>query len=345
MKRLVYSLLPLIISVTAVISCDIGGFQDLAEMIDPNSAIGTNSYSYLRASTDLDGNDVTTAITYSAPDGGGNGEFVLTVVVDDETVVDAFKTQVYMVRTTYNLAGGIITHTPYFAYRNTYKSGLGNATQSDEPDEFDTIVPETYLNLLSGPIPFDDTSIPGTLSYGGNDYTSFATLHDNVMNESTAEERAKQFMHMYEFTIITSQTKIEGFGGMGMIQYLGRTVSFNGIRTGTFELTSEGTLSNTSDFNYKSYSDYQGLTMQGLQRSSTGTSGDGNMSGTVTFTLQGSSQTWTGSVNYDTIVIEDTLPVSGNYIIKFDGIDDVGTGVDPLQTTNPGSFDYSDLFS
>jgi hypothetical protein len=66
------------------------------------------------------------------------------------------------------------------------------------------------------------------------------------------------------------------------------------------------------------------------------------MSGTVDFTLVG-SETWAGSVTYDTIVLDDTLPKAGVYLIKFDGIDDQGTGADPLQTTNPGSFDYTDI--
>ena len=172
------------------------------------------------------------------------------------------------------------------------------------------------------------------MTYDGNDYTSVVTLYDNIMGEAI-DVRAKRFMQMYELTIITSQTKIEGFRGMGMIQYLGRTVAFKGIRVGTFEVT--------SDFNYKGYSDYQGLTIHGLQRSQSGMSGDGNMSGTVDFTL-GGSQTWTGSVNYDAIVLENTLPTKGYYKIRFDGIDDQGTNVDSLQTTNPGSFNYTDIF-
>jgi len=347
MKRLISLLLPVFIMVLSFLSCDLGGFQDLAEMIDPTTPIGLNSYSYMRATTDA-GNIVTVSITYNEPDGSGIGEFVLNVVVDDVSDADSanWKTEVYMIRTTYTLSTGIINHAPYFAYHNTYKAGLGNATQSDDPDEFDQIVPSIYLDYVyDDPISFDDTSVPGILTYAGNDYTSFSTLYDNIMNESTDEERAKQFMHMYELTIITSQTKIDGFGGMGMIGYLGRTVALKGIRVGTFELTSKGTFSNTSDFDYKGYSDYQGMTIQGLQRSNSGTSGDGSMSGTVTFTLEGSAQTWTGSVNYDAIVLEDTLPTGDYYLIKFDGIDDQGTQVDPLETTNPGSYDYSDILT
>jgi hypothetical protein len=184
--------------------------------------------------------------------------------------------------------------------------------------------------------------VAGTLTYDGNDYTSVAILYDNIMLESNAV-RANHFMQMYELTIITCQTKIEGFGGMGMLQYLGRTVALNGIRTGTYDLTAEGTINNTTDFDFKNYSDYQGLTLNDLQRSSSGTSGDGNMSGTVYFTLIG-SQTWTGSVTYDSIELTDTLPSGGVYLIKFfNGIDEQGTGADPLQTTNPGSFDYTGI--
>jgi hypothetical protein len=326
------------------VSCDIGGFQDLAEMIDPTTSIGENSYSYMRVTTNVDGNNVAESITYNDPDSDGNGEFVLTVVVDDADDADStnWKVEVYMIRSTYNLSGTDITHTPYFTYHNTYTAGLGNATQSDDPSDFDQIIDSTYLSYVTGTKYFSD-SVPGTLTYDSNDYTSFTTLYDNIMSESTAEDRAKQFMQMYEFTIITSQTKIEGFGGMGMIQYLGRTVAFKGIRAGTFELTSEGAFSNTSDFNFEGYSDYQGLTIRGLQRSNSGTSGDGNMSGTVDFTLVG-SQTWTGSVNYDAIGLENTLPTIGYYTIKFDVIDEQGTPVDPLQVTNPGSFDYTDIF-
>jgi hypothetical protein len=343
MKRLICILLPLVIGVLLFSSCDIGGFQDLAEMIDPTTPIGENSYSYMRVTTNVDGNNVTESITYNEPDSDGNGEFVLTVVVDDADDADSanWKVDVFMIRTTYNLSGTDITHTPYFAYHNTYSVGLGNATQSDDPSDFDQIIVSTYLSYVTGTKYFSD-SVPGMLTYDSNDYTSFTTLYDNIMSEPP-EERAKQFMRMYEHTIITSQTKIEGFGGMGMIHYLGRTVAFKGIRVGTFELTSEGTFSNTTDFNYKGYSDYQGLTIHGQQRSQSGTSGDGNMSGTVTFTLEAGA-TYTGSVTYDTIVLKDTLPKGGAYKIKFDGIDDQGTGVDPLQTTNPGSFDYTDIF-
>lgn len=342
MKRLVCILLPLVIGALIFVSCDIGGFQDLAEMIDPTTPIGENSYSYMRTTTDGDGNNVTELITHNEPDGDGNGEFVFIVLVDDDDDLDPanWKADASLIRATYNLSGADITLTPYFVYYNTYAAGLGNAKQSDDPSDFDKIVDATILSYVTAAHIFDD-SVAGTMTYDGNDYTSVVTLYDNIMGKAI-DVRAKQFMQMYELTIITSQTKIEGFGGMGMIQYLGRTVAFKGIRVGTFELTSEGTFSNTSDFNYKGYSDYQGLTIHGLQRSQSGMSGDGNMSGTVDFTL-GGSQTWTGSVNYDAIVLENTLPTKGYYKIRFDGIDDQGTNVDSLQTTNPGSFDYTDI--
>ena len=189
---------------------------------------------------------------------------------------------------------------------------------------------------------FDD-SVEGTLTYDGNDYTSVPTLFDDIIAETDAAVRAKQFMHMYEYTIITSQTKIEGFGGMGMLQYIGRTVAFKGIRVGTFELTSKGTINNQTSFQFKGYSDYRGLAMEGLQRSNTNTSGDGAMSEEVDFTIQGSSDTWTGSVNYDAIVLDGTLPKGGYYLIKFDVLDETGTQVNPLLTTNPGQFDYTDI--
>jgi len=343
MKRLICILLPLVIGALLFFSCDIGGFQDLAEMIDPTTPIGENSYSYMR--TTLDGtNNVTELITYSESDGDGNGELVFIVLVDDADDLDPanWKLHVSMIRADYILSDTTITLKPYIVYHNQYTAGLTNATQRDDPDDFDQIVSLTHLNYVTDDHSFDD-SVADTLTYDSNNYTSVTTLYDNIMRESDAMVRAKQFMQMYELTIITSQTKIEGFGGMGMIQYLGRTVAFKGIRVGTFELTSEGAFSNTTDFNYKGYSDYQGLTIHGLQRSQSGTSGDGNMSGTVDFTLVG-SQTWTGSVNYDAIVLDDTLPKGGVYLIKFDGIDDQGTGVNPLQTTNPGSFDYTDIF-
>ena len=336
MKRLVCILLPLGIGALIFVSCDIGGFQDLAEMIDPTTPIGENSYSYMRTTTDGDGNNVTELITYNEPDGDGNGELAFISIVDD---IAGAKVTVSLARATYNLSGTNITLAPYFAYYNEYSAGLGNAKQSDDPSDFEQVVSTTFLDDITGAHTFDD-SVSDTLTYDDNNYTSIAALYDNIMGKAK-DVRAKQFMQMYELTIITSQTKIEGFGGMGMIQYLGRTVALNGIRVGTYNLTSEGTFNNTTDFDFKNYSDYQGLTLNGLQRSQSDRHGDGNMSGTVDFTLVGSSETWTGSVNYDAIVLENTLPTKGYYKIIFDGIDDQGTNVDSLQTTNPGSFDYT----
>ena len=335
----------LILFVGALIfaSCNVGGYQDLGEVIDPTTPIGENSYSYMRTTQDSDSNNVTELITYNEPDGDGNGELVFTVLVDDadDPVPANWKLHVSMIRADYKLSGATITLTPYIVYYNKYTEGLTNATQSNDPDDFDQIVSQTYLDYVTGDHSFDDSGAD-TLTYEGNDYTNLSSLFDNIMGKPE-EDRAKQFMQMYELTTIASHTKLEGFGGMGMLQYLGRTVTLKGIRAGTYDLTSEGTLSNTTDYDYKNYTDYQCLTIHGLQRTDSGISGDGSMSGTVTFTLVAGA-TYTGSVTYDTIVLENTLPKGGAYRIKFDEIDD-GTDVDPLQTTNPGSYDYTDIFT
>jgi hypothetical protein len=331
-------LLPVIITIWTFLSCDIGGFQDLAEMIDPTTSMGENSYSYMRTRVD-GGNNVTEGITCSEPDVSGNGDLAFVSVVD---VIADEKVTISMARASYSLSGTNITLSPYLVYYNEYAAGTGNAKQRDDPSSFDEIVSAAFIADVSGGHTFEGSGTD-TLTYDGNDYTSVPTLFDAIMEESDAEIRATQFMHMYEYTVITSQTKIEGFGGLGMLGYIGRTVSFKGIRVGTFELTSEGTFNNQTSFQFKGYSDYKGLTMEGLQRSNTDRDGNGTMSEEVAFTIQGSADTWTGSVNYNAIVLEGTLPKQGYYLIKFDGIDDVGTQVDPLETTNPGEFDYRDI--
>ena len=340
MKRFLYILLPVSIMLLATLSCDLGGYTDLAEMIDPTTSMGDNSYSYMR--TRLEGGtgyNVTEAITYSEPDASGNGDLAFVSVID---VIADDKVTVSMARASYSLSGTDITLSPYLVYYNEYAAGTGNAKQRDDAAEFDEIVSAEFISDITGDHTFDD-SVEGTLTYDGNDYTSVPTLFDDIIAETDAAVRAKQFMHMYEYTIITSQTKIEGFGGMGMLQYIGRTVAFKGIRVGTFELTSEGTFNNQTSFEFKGYSDYRGLSMEGLQRSNTNTSGDGAMSEEVDFTIQGASDTWTGSVNYDAIILEGTLPTGGYYLIKFDVLDEDGTQVDPLEVTNPGQFDYTDI--
>jgi hypothetical protein len=286
-------------TVILLLSCNTGGYQGIGERIDPYDPLGTDSVSYVRGV--VGGPPYTTeVITYSHP-GSGAGEFVLTSIVDS-----ADQTSVTITRADYTLSGTDITLTPFVQYRHTYKAGLSNATK----------ITESFNPDISGMKSFDTSGAP-VLLYEGSPYTDMRNVVDHVIaSASTDLERAQWAYMLCEITLMTAQIRIEGFGGMGMMDYLGRTVTMRGMREGSYEMYSRGTSPNTTDYDYSNYSDHLYLTVDGTQTTSASTSGDGSMEGTLSFDLQGTVDTTTVTIDYSNISIGSTLPDGGQYSVK-----------------------------
>jgi hypothetical protein len=160
----------------------------------------------------------------------------------------------------------------------------------------------------------------------------------------SSPDREEQLMKMYDLSIVSSQSKIDGFGGKGMLQYMGKTSLFDGFRFGSFDLEPSWKgvplfSSVITDFEYRDYSDNAYIVLNGKQRSDANMSGNGEMSGTVSFTAQGNTTTWNCSVNYGNIELEKTLGSAGDYIVTIDGIPYTVS----FQHVNPGFFSFTNI--
>jgi hypothetical protein len=316
----------LIATISLFSSCNLGGYQEIGKQIDPYDPLGVNSKTYMRAVSDVSMR-TTEMITYSLPDPGNKGELVLTTIVDDGS-----EKAITITRARYTLSGTDITLVPFVQYKNEYGPGLHNATQTTS--NFNPDIAGTKFFEIAGNL----------LTYGvdpnKNQYTDLQAVFANVMTK-LAPDRARMILKLVELTMMTAQSRLEGFGGMGMVEYLGKTVTLRGMRKGSYDLYSVGGLGspNTTDFTYKDYSDHSSLTIEGLQRVVASQAGDGSMSRTVSFTIEGSSQTWTGSIKYDNITITSSVPSAGYYEVTVEGQEsDV-----PSTAAIPGHFDLAEV--
>ncbi len=337
MKRLVTLSIPLLLFFM-LISC--GGITDVGEENDPTIPMGDDSSTYMRTSSD--GNTSTVEmVTIEDPDADNRGEIALFQMDDTDNDPQTDIKTVLIVRATYQIAGVKITVYPYFRYENDY--------QAKDPQGSAGATREEYAEGTSVQYDFTPDGGGGTIKLDNFTFTRVDGIYDNIMAEAVTYTRAVQMMRMYELTIMFSQTKIEGFGGLGMSNYLDKTSRFKGTRIGTFDLSPETRWENLemwvkTHFDYETYSDFSSMTLNGRQTSDAKRNGNGTMWGTVDITVSGTANTWPGSVKYDALVITATVASSGYYEVTLDDGVPVTENVD-YATTNPGNFTFTDILA
>jgi hypothetical protein len=132
--------------------------------------------------------------------------------------------------------------------------------------------------------------------------------------------------------ILSSEIRIIGFGGAGMLQYQ-NAETFVGTLAGTVRVSLSGYLHNTSRIEYASFEDLGAVVVTGTQITDADISGDGHMSGVVSFTLgsassgsPGAAPPITGTIDYggagnpsDTVQISNGEPAGGSYVTTIAG--------------------------
>lgn len=155
---------------------------------------------------------------------------------------------------------------------------------------------------------------------------------------STVDDAACAFQ-LANLAVLSSQARIIGFGGVGMTQY-SEPESFVGTVAGDVRVAlSHKITSPTTDITYTGFTDFAGVAIAGTQTTRVDTSGDGSMSGTVTFSLQPEAPlpAITGTILYgpgdDAIQISSGFASGGRYVVTLDG---GGTArVDPVGAPSP----------
>jgi hypothetical protein len=148
----------------------------------------------------------------------------------------------------------------------------------------------------------------------------------------TATERdAACAYQVASLTVESSEVRIIGFGGAGMLQYQ-NAATFTGTVGGSVRVSMSGFLHNTSRIEYASFEDLGGVVLSGPQITDSDTGGNGHMSGVVAFTLtpavdpSAATSTIRGTIDYggagnpaDVVQISGGNPVGGSYVTSIAG--------------------------
>ena len=173
---------------------------------------------------------------------------------------------------------------------------------------------------------------------GDAQYLDVERIFDGILSRN-APEWQDQFMKMFILCTMIAHTRIDGFGGIGMLQYIGKTTPFNGLLFGVMEMAVQGLNIITTRFNYLNHSDMASVILNGEIVNQSNLSGTGEMQGGLSFTIRCAQNTWQGFVDYSGIHISETLPNQGNYCLTIDD----STWTMNHNYGNPGHFDLTDV--
>jgi hypothetical protein len=169
----------------------------------------------------------------------------------------------------------------------------------------------------------------GRLTVGGDPGLAgtYVGLTEALRNLGTTTARdAACAYQVFSLAIQSSEARIIGFGGAGMTQYQ-RAETYVGSMGGTVRVSVSGTTTVSTVIDYAGFQDQGGIVVDGPQHTSSNWSGDGQMSGVMTFTLTplpldpASAVTITGTIDYGANAVQLTggNPSGGFYVSRLDG--------------------------
>jgi len=145
-----------------------------------------------------------------------------------------------------------------------------------------------------------------------------------ALGTSTAADADCAFL-VANLAVLTSEVRIIGFGGPGMLQY-NSPFTYVGTLSGGVEVGLSGGLftTSTTDINYMSFSDFSGVSLDGEQITYADSGGNGHMQGTVAFTFEPTTNgapgtEVTGSIKYDAVQIGSGVASGGTYLVALAG--------------------------
>ncbi len=140
---------------------------------------------------------------------------------------------------------------------------------------------------------------------------------------NAAERDADCLFQLGNLAVMSSSTRILGFGSATMTQYYDAT-AFVGIASGDVVVKVDGT---TVHITYDTYSDFGGIRLDGMQTSYSNWSGDGRMEGVVRVTLSpkdaagGALPAIAGGIDYGGLKLSNGSVAAGSYyVMTLDGI-------------------------
>jgi hypothetical protein len=159
------------------------------------------------------------------------------------------------------------------------------------------------------------------------------------LDPSTANGAACAF-HVAHVVMMSAETRILGFGSPRQQQY-STPATFNGVVNGTLKITLAGLLNSTTTLVFTHLADFAGAEVNGTNIIHANTSGDGSMSGSVSFTLHpgagGGTSDVAGTIDFaasgDGLTIKGGNISGGHYHVAVQG--GGSATVDPVAAPQP----------
>jgi hypothetical protein len=124
---------------------------------------------------------------------------------------------------------------------------------------------------------------------------------------------------LFNLPLLTSQARLLGFGSGAMTQYAGSTAEFIAIIRNDFTVNVKSLLDPNTDITYHQFEELTGIVIDGLQRTDVNTSGEGSMSGVLSFVMRGTDRVLRGSLDYEGLGIDNGVAASGTYTMRLVG--------------------------
>jgi hypothetical protein len=298
------------------------GYHDLGEPVNRFSQMGYTSVTYMRTfyKDQKDGVE----LFIMSDEHQFEGSCVSMIVLTDSVHIDVVQKIGH-----YEIRDGTIRLTFFNEYLNTYEERANPSAVAG--------VVQNSLNSETLESPYQIQRSRGRIEIGDHRFLRLDLVFDSVLSDSTVG-RADRFIKLYLLYTMVGHCRMEGFGGIGMLQYMGKTTRFDALLFGTMEFKVEGVNKITSEFKYIEHSDLTGMVFDGVIRNISGMDGTGNMDGCVNVTVRG-DKTWQASVDYGSVTVRHSVTDSGFYRLI---IDDEEYEVSYLYGT-PGHFDLSDV--
>lgn len=319
----------ILIAGLGAVHCDLTGYNDLAEPVNRFRQFGEDSWTFMRTYQDGSDNGVE-LLTISSLDYPMGDCTRMILLADSQEIFTQFKAG------TYTMEGSQITLAFDIEYELlTFKNPNPLAVEG------------TVKRELSPPQRFQHTwehrEADGLFMLDDKTYLRMDRVFDRVFDPADTVCFTR-FLKIILLNNLSVVTRIPGFTGRDMLQYVNKSTEFDGLLSGnmTFKVTVSGDLqTTTSDYVFREHMDLAGLTINGHFSSQVhlDESASGPMDGRLNFTVEGSSASWSGSVDYSNVHITETLPSAGTYGVTIEGeFQEVG-----FSHATPAEFDFFDI--
>jgi len=179
-----------------------------------------------------------------------------------------------------------------------------------------TLSPPSVLNAALDAVSSEILILSGPDAVAGT-YQTLLTRTAHI--SGTDATSAACAFHIANLAVESSEARVPGFNSAGLTQYLNREEPFVGILSGTMTVGLTGLFSPVSTIRFSNYADYEGVLLNGVQISSTNTSGDGALSGVLAFRIERQGlPALEGSVDYREVKLTGGNE-SGDYLVTLDG--------------------------